>query len=95
MPGLINSPAYEASKAALTAEHPILGDALDAIEWALTRETDCDRDFYPLVHVGPQGNIRAFATNATNETTPGVVVVFGFEYNGGAWKVLLMGAFTV
>ena len=82
MPGLIHEHAYEASKKALCAQHPRVGDALDAIEWALTRDDDCDRDFYPLILSGARGNVRCFASDRisrpggvwTEASTVGAVV---------------------
>jgi hypothetical protein len=91
VPGLINGPRYDESKARLCDAHPRLGELLEAVEWELLRRDDCDCDDFVLLIRGPKGPIRCYPISTIR---PGVVVIFGFEDNGGERKVLLIDLFV-
>ena len=89
MPGLIESPPYTTSKAELCAQHQRMDDAFDGAEWELQNATDFEG--YQLIRNTSLGPVRTIQVEATL-TTPGVVIVFGFERAGGEEKVLLLEA---
>lgn len=93
MPGLIHSEGYEADVAALVAANGFAHDVIDAIEWGLTRTTDFST--FELMHDQAKpplvGAIRVTVFIPMGPF-PGVLVVFGFEVNGGEEKIVLLNA---
>ena len=86
MPGLIHDKWYQQQKEQLYLQVPAAEMAVEALEWELIHT--CDFQRFPLVEPTLPIEIRYHQSNMS-KVAPAVIVIFGFEVNGGERKVVL------